>query len=520
MTEEIPEGIKNVQIAKLLKDKKDARIAEMLHETSQELSDKRIVFRLPIAETDDKGKIINFYQAFSVKGYESAIIFQLGQYAGIIPEGLWQISKDFIHSTTEVIWIDKTEFKTKWGATNIYLSDNINIGAFGSLLLKVSNPKDFVLNVVSGKQLIEKTQVDKFIFDLVVQTYKEVLGGFTIDEVIRNRDDIKEKTFWKLKDFLAHWGLEVINLEVEGFKLPPEYEELGKIAMTTKIKQAEKTSERDLFKLDVETTKLKKELEKVKQIYEEHKVLYEQLGFSEFSTLMAELQEFRKEMHERFNSLEDLLSDVVDTIPNKEDFLDAIYSGDKFEEYLESNVKVKKAIKKLMKKTKKSATMMKLLIEETIEKELSYDITLEGGVEEKGIYLVRKAFNAEIRLMPKLNTTIDIVTSSIPIVSAWYGEKEKQISENTVIIGDKLTPGIEYILELELEKPSERTPLLIETTGKTKIHGKKYPISLITDPLDVMAGNVKWVKIKRRLKKGLKFAVPTLSKRIQKILEE
>jgi len=52
--------------------------------------------------------------------------------------------------------------------------------------------------------------------------------------------------------------------------------------------------------------------------------------------------------------------------------------------------------------------------------------------------------------------------------------------------------------------------------GKTKIHVKKY---LINDPLDLIAGNVKWVRPKRMLKKGLKFVAPTISGRLKAALE-
>jgi len=520
MTEEIPDGIHQTQVSKLLKGKKDVKIAEMIHETSQDLSDKRIVFRLSLAEKDEKGREIFPYSAFTVKPYESAILFQLGQYAGIVPEGLWEIDKQYIHSSSEIIWIDNTEFKTRWGITDVYLSDKIKIGAYGSLLVKISNPKDFVLNVVSSKQIVEKEQVDKFIFDLVVQSYKDVLGNLTIDDVIRSRDDIKEKVYWKLNDFLTHWGIKLINLEIEGFKLPEEYEELGRIAMTTVVKKAEKASERELIQEDIETVKIKIELEKEKQIYEDSKVLYERLGFSEFSTLMEELQEFRQEMHERFDSLEDMLGDVVDIIPNGEDFLGAIYGGDAFEEYLKNNKDVLKAIKKLTKKTKKTDNMMKLLIEKTIEKELEYDINLEGGTEDKGIYHVGKPFNAEIKLKPKLKTYIHKITSTLTVINAWFGEEEKEITEKGIIIDEKITPGVEYIIEIEIEKPLEKTSLLLETSGQTKIHGKKYPISLITDPIDVMSGKIKWVKIKKVLKKGIKFAAPQLSKRVSYLFED
>ncbi len=193
MSEEIPDGIKKTQVAELLKGSSDARIAEMIHETSEDLSEKRIVYRLPIAEADKNGKIKSYYPAFSVKSYETAILFQLSQYIGTIQEGIWEFGEMYIHPSTEIVWIDTTEFKTRWGATDIYLSDGIKIGAFGSLLLKISNPKNFVMNVVSSKKIIEREQVDKFIFDVVVQSYKEVLSEFKVEDVIKSRDEIKMK---------------------------------------------------------------------------------------------------------------------------------------------------------------------------------------------------------------------------------------------------------------------------------------------------------------------------------------
>ena len=520
MSEEIPEGIRKTQIMKLLKKSKDAKIAEMVHETSQDLSEKRIVYRLPIATTDENGKVIDYYPAFSVKAYETAIIFQLSQFVGMINEGLWEFETDYIHPTTEVVWIDKTEFKTRWGATDIYLKDGIKIGAYGSLLLKIIDPKNFVLNVVSSKKIVEREQVDKFIFDVVVQSYKEVLLEFIVEDVIKNRDMIKMKVLWKLKDFLSNWGISIENMEIEGMKLPDRYKEIEEIVITTKIKQAEHVGQRTILKEDIETLKWKTELERVKKIYEENKVLYERLGFSEFNEIMEELKSFREEMRTSIENLEDQLVNVIDEIPDKEEFLDAVYAGDKFEKYLKNNKKVYESMKKVVKKSKKTDTMIKLLVEETLEKELKYEIYLVGGAEQKGLYLVKNTFKVEISLIPKLPTFISKVISSIPVINAKYGDIEKPVLENTVELNDELKAGIEYNLTLELQRPPERTPLLIETVGKTTIHEKKYPISLITDPIEVEGGNVKWSLIKKLLKKGIKFALPTLSKRVSALLED
>jgi hypothetical protein len=239
MASEIPNGIHKTALDKLIKKK--IKIAEMAHDDSSDLSEKRIIFRRPLVGKHEEGKVEDRISAFVIKGYENAIIIQLGKTIGTIREGVYEIDKDFQYTGTEIIWIDTTEFKTRWGLSDIYLKDNIKIGAYGSLIVKIFNPKNFILNIVSGKHIVNRKDVDNFIFEHVVQTYKEILGEFTIDDVIRNRETIKQKEQAKLYDLLTHWGIEVINLEIEGFKLPVQYEDLGNIVMEGKIKAGKKT---------------------------------------------------------------------------------------------------------------------------------------------------------------------------------------------------------------------------------------------------------------------------------------
>ena len=518
MSEQIPKAVQKIIVDDLLEKHENAKIAEMVHEASKDLSEKRIVYRLKVSQKDDEGKILYNYPAFSVKAYEEAILLQLGQMAGLVPEGLWEINEKYLHPSTEIIWINKSEFKTRWGLTDAYLKDQINIGAYGSLVIHIEDPKEFFLKVISEKNIVEREQVDDFIFDLVVQAYKEVFSQYAIDELISNRDTIKENVFWKIQAFLEHWGLEIINLEVEGYRFPPQHAELGKIAMDTMVYKAERSSMREMIKEDIETVKIKTELEREKQKYEDAKVLYEKLGLSEYGALMEEIHSFRQEMHQRFDSLEDLMMDVINVIPDTEEFIDALYAEDKFADYLENNENVLKAIKKLTKTTKKSEKMIKLLTEEILEKQFISEISLQGGIFQNDVYVISKVFNAEVSIRPKLKTKIKKVKSTLPIVNAWLEIDDKQIKKeidkDRVIIDEKLEPGYEYIIRLELENPEEPTPLLIESELKPKIHGKKYPVSYISEPIDVKTGPVGWIKAKQILKKGVKFAVPILSKRV------
>ncbi len=266
MVEEIPKGIRRSAKDKLLSRK--MVIAEMEHEESASLAEKRIIFRKVLSGKGEKSKEADKITAFIVKAYETAILLQLGKVAGVLGEGIYEIEKEFQYSGTDIIWINKTEFQTRWGASDVYLSDSIKIGAFGSLIVKISDPKNFVLNVVAGKQVVERKAVDDFIFAQVVATYKDVLGGFTIDDVIRSRDTVKQKVTAKLFDILSHWGIELITLEVEGFKLPEGYEQIGEMSLEEKLEKARlaktKTSMKGAVELDTLKTELEIEKEKAK----------------------------------------------------------------------------------------------------------------------------------------------------------------------------------------------------------------------------------------------------------------
>ncbi len=263
MVIEIPDGIHRSLGEKLLKKK--VKIVEMIHEDSADLTTKRVVYRISLTGKDEKGKKKDRISAFVVKGYESAIILQLGKVIGNLPEGIYEIEDKFQYTGTEIIWIDNTEFVTKWGMGDLYLRDSIKIGIFGSLLLKIIDPMKFVLNVVSNKQIVEKEQVDDFIFTYVVQTYREILQEFSIDEIDKNRTKIQESVRARLYDLLNHWGFDVINLEIEGYKFPEGYDDMGRIAMNLKVQEQEKAHTIEHMKSQVEILQTKKGLDRQKR---------------------------------------------------------------------------------------------------------------------------------------------------------------------------------------------------------------------------------------------------------------
>jgi len=384
MVGEIPRGI-----SRSLKDKvlgKKLKIAEMMHETSADLSEKRVVYRLALTGKKEAGKREEKVSAFIVKAYESAILLQLGKFIGIIPEGVWEIEKEFQYTGTEIIWVDKTEFKTRWGLADIYLNDNIKVGAHGSLVVKISEPKNFVLNVVSNKQIVDRGQVDKFIFEHVGQSYKDILGGFSINDVIRSRDMIKQKVNAKLYDLLTHWGIELINMEIEGFKLPEEFEEIGQVSMETSLEKQKAISDRERIKEEIETVKIQSELEAQKREIEANRKGFEREQAVIDSQIGYEKAKYDAKAKEIEGTVSVELLEKQQKAKAAGDVAKIEVTGDKMAKIVEAQAGVDKSQEDLKRERQQK---IKQEISELKEKLNKFDDLLAEGKLSEDIYKVR-----------------------------------------------------------------------------------------------------------------------------------
>lgn len=384
MVGEIPRGI-----SRSLKDKvlgKKLKIVEMMHETSADLSEKRVVYRLALTGKKEAGKREEKVSAFIVRAYESAILLQLGKFIGIIPEGVWEIEKEFQYTGTEIIWVDKTEFKTRWGLADIYLNDNIKVGAHGSLVVKISEPKNFVLNVVSNKQIVDRGQVDKFIFEHVGQSYKDILGGFSINDVIRSRDMIKQKVNAKLYDLLTHWGIELINMEIEGFKLPEEFEEIGQVSMETSLEKQKAISDRERIKEEIETVKIQSELEAQKREIEANRKGFEREQAVIDSQIGYEKAKYDAKAKEIEGTVSVELLEKQQKAKAAGDVAKIEVTGDKMAKIVEAQAGVDKSQEDLKRERQQK---IKQEISELKEKLNKFDDLLAEGKLSEDIYKVR-----------------------------------------------------------------------------------------------------------------------------------
>ena len=208
---ELPSGLKKGLMDKLRKRK--ANIAAMRHEDGADLGDKRIVDRKALAEDET-------IDAFTVREYEAGILLQLGRYIGRVPSGLWEVQEELQQTGTEIIWVDLTDFKVRWGFGGGFTKDKKKIGANGEMVLHVNDPQNFVMKIVSSKKVVERDQIEDFLLGQIGTVMRVLFKNFNIDDLLGERETFQNAARAKLSDTFVSWGLEMVTFEVLGSNSP------------------------------------------------------------------------------------------------------------------------------------------------------------------------------------------------------------------------------------------------------------------------------------------------------------
>lgn len=163
---------------------------------------------------------------FLVKDLENVILLQSGSLAGVAGSGVYELKKDAKTPGSEIIWVSKREFIVKWGSPGIYTADNILIGSFGISRLRVVNPRNFIMNVVSHRRKYSDDELRPWIKQTIIGAIKHVMSKYEIAELLRERKSLEMQMRSELGPELSRWGLELLGIEIGGFKVPDEYSDL------------------------------------------------------------------------------------------------------------------------------------------------------------------------------------------------------------------------------------------------------------------------------------------------------
>ncbi|MFX0184974.1 MAG: SPFH domain-containing protein [Candidatus Hodarchaeota archaeon] len=185
-------------------------------------ADDSLIFR---AKSDDRDSFRKD-DGFIVKDLENAVLLQSGALVGVAGSGIYELDKTAKRPGSEIIWVTKREFLIKWGTPGIYTSDNILIGCYGISRMRVVNPRNFIMNVVSHKHYYSGNELKNWVKQTIIAAVKHVMSRYTVPELLKERRSLEIQTRSELGPETSRWGLELVGLDIGGFKVPDEYEAL------------------------------------------------------------------------------------------------------------------------------------------------------------------------------------------------------------------------------------------------------------------------------------------------------
>ncbi len=213
-----------------------------------------LIHRVKAEDNDNFRKI----DGFIVKEPENAVLLQSGVLIGVAGSGIYELEKSAKHPGSEIIWVTKREFIIKWGTPGIYTSDNVMVGCWGISRMRIVNPRNFIMNVVSHKQYYSGDELKNWVKQTIIAAVKHVMTRYTVPELLKERRSLEIQTRSELGPESSRWGLELVGLDIGGFKVPEEYETLLTYEIEKQIIETRQELAEERDQLDSTSEKIKK----------------------------------------------------------------------------------------------------------------------------------------------------------------------------------------------------------------------------------------------------------------------
>jgi regulator of protease activity HflC (stomatin/prohibitin superfamily) len=173
-----------------------------------------LIFHLPSSK-------IPFVKLVVVKEYESGVFLRDGKLYAVLPPGRWFLGKMPIVGRMEMVWVDLGINKANFGLRTL-TKDGVEIGANGTVYLRVSDPERFVVNLVTGRNLFTADDIEDFLRDQINAILRAEMANYDVSSLYAEREMFSSVARAKADELMKDVGLEFRTLEVAGFLLPDE----------------------------------------------------------------------------------------------------------------------------------------------------------------------------------------------------------------------------------------------------------------------------------------------------------
>lgn len=195
---------------------------------------------------------------FIVKDPENAVLLQSGTLVGVAGSGIYELDKLAKRPGSEIIWVSKREFVIRWGTPGILSADNVMIGCYGISRMRIVNPRNFISNVVSHRQYYSSEELKNWVKQTIIGAVKHVMSRYTVPELLRERRSLEIQTRAELGPETSRWGLELVGLDIGGFKVPDEYQSLLAYEVEKQVLEQQRSLAEEREQFDDIAEKIKK----------------------------------------------------------------------------------------------------------------------------------------------------------------------------------------------------------------------------------------------------------------------
>jgi membrane protease subunit (stomatin/prohibitin family) len=127
----------------------------------------------------------------------------------------------------EVVYVTNSQMRANFGgqaysAPSGQIAYQAEISFFGYLLYKVEEPKLFVTEFFGNRNASTSEDVENYIRGFVVERVIDAFGEYQIPNLVRNVDEVTDKTALVINNEARRAGLTVIDAVFEGVKIPEE----------------------------------------------------------------------------------------------------------------------------------------------------------------------------------------------------------------------------------------------------------------------------------------------------------
>ena len=168
---------------------------------------------------------INWVESVLVREYERAVFLRDGKLygPGAIPPGRWILTKMVYLGRMEIIWVSMQTYKINWGVGRVLLTEGVEVGAHGIVMIRIKDPINFVLNVVAAKRYFSSEDLEEWVKDMVKSAVRTEMSHYSPLSLQRERESFIATVRTKLQEMFNQFGLEFINLEIPNFHFPQDY---------------------------------------------------------------------------------------------------------------------------------------------------------------------------------------------------------------------------------------------------------------------------------------------------------